>query len=353
MRYTNRGSVFAAVYIQIFFGMIFIAQAAVAGDGKLLRVLFLPFEDEVELNESWDLSVDVPRWFSQTVDTISGYDSAVVPVSFESVDSLIRANKWSYQQLMTAGVMGRLAAKYGADYVVGGTVHHFKVMMRGINADASLQTSHTFGKNTIGQGGSPVMGSMNAFTASVRITADVFDRSGARVTALSLDSEKKEGGLEIWLPFQTDNSELNFYRMRQAPFGSEYFQKSVIGAIMNQFSYTLQTKLKGLRPVVGAQPAAGKQYAEGKILERVGQDVYINLGNDDHLFRGEILQVLKPSRPITCDQGDTLGWVETPAGSIEVRYIKSAHFSQALVRQESDSLQVGWTVRPTAAPNGD
>jgi hypothetical protein len=317
--------------------------------GEPIRVLFLPFQDNVKLNESWDLAFDVPRWFAGTIDTIGGADSTVIGAPFDSVATIMKENGWSASEPLSAAIMRKLAARFSADFVVTGVVHRFKVMNRGLNANAAFTSEHALG-SAVGKGGSTVIGGMHSYNASVHISADIHDKNGVLLKPVTLDTEKKEGGLEVWLPFQTESDEMTFYHMKRSPFGSSYFQKSVIGAVMKQFSRTLHDQIERLEPGdTQASPRSRSAFLEGAILERVGQDVYINLGQKDHLYKGELLQALKPSRPVLGDQGDTLGWIEEPAGVIEVRYIKSAHFSQGAVQEESDSLRAGWTVRPMRA----
>jgi len=195
------------------------------------------------------------------------------------------------------------------------------------------------------------MAGLHSYEASVRIVIRVFEGvTGEEVFSKVLDSERKDGGLNVWLPIQSQNPELDYHEMTKNPFGSKYFQRTILGSIMSLFSHRLRNDLlnshRGLR---GIHPAGTeKQYLEGKVLEQVGRDVYINLGTQDDLFAGELFNVLKPVRAIRGENGDTLGWIEKPVCVIRVKYIRSEHFSQA----ELDScfgavskLEPGWSVR--------
>jgi hypothetical protein len=116
---------------------------------------------------------------------------------------------------------------------------------------------------------------------------------------------------------------------------------------MRHFASGLHRKIASLLPRAETekQAAPSKGFLEGVVLERIGDDIYINLGSDDRLLLGEVLEVLKPVRALTDARGDTLGWAEEPVATVRVRSVKSRHFSQATVEQEADSVRTGWTVR--------
>jgi hypothetical protein len=304
----------------------------------------LPFEDEVKLDEAWDLSVDVPRWFAGAVDTIGARDSSLMSVHFDTTMAILEARGWGREDYLSAKILKRLAARFGADYVICGTVSAFKVIKRSISGDVDFSASHGFGEDGLGRGGTKVYGGLASQKATIKMTVDIYSgRTGELRRQVPLDSEKREGDLQLWLPFQFEHTALDYYRMRNKPFGSEYFLRCVPGAIMKSFAATLRERLLALEPVAGVDSVA-KEYLEGTILDRAGAEVYLDLGIKDNLIPGELLQVLRPVRPVVSG-GDTLGWVERPVGKVKVRYLKSDHFSVASVEEEEDSLEPGWTVR--------
>jgi hypothetical protein len=191
------------------------------------------------------------------------------------------------------------------------------------------------------------MAGLQSYRADIRMTVRIVDgETGKSLRTLELQANEKEGGLEVWLPVQTEESaEINFYHMRNAPFGSVYFHRSVLGAVMKALSLRLHEKLAAVQPPEATAPAA-KEFVEGEILDRIKDEVYINLGTDDHLLLGEMLEVLKPHRAFLDEKGDTLGWSEAPVGTIKIRSLKASHFALAGIVRETDSIRVGWTVRP-------
>lgn len=312
-----------------------------------MTVAFLPFEDNVKLGEAWDLSVDIPRWYSVTVDTIGDNDSLLAVVPFDSVLSLIERNGWKRATYMSEPVLARIALHLDARYVVSGNVDRFKVVKRAINTDGTLTAQHSISEHTVGAGGATVMAGLQSYRAEVSMSARIMDGiTGKPVATCELSSNQKTGGLEVWLPIQTEeNAEWNFYHMRNAPFGSVYFHRSVLGAVMKDLSLRLHQKIAAVEPPKAAAPVA-KEFVEGKVLGRINNDIYINLGTDDHLFLGEMLEVLKPQKAFVNEKGDTLGWSEAPVGTITIRSLKASHFALAGIVEEIDSIQPGWTVRP-------
>jgi hypothetical protein len=334
---------------------------AVACAAAPARVVYLPFEDRVKLKEAWNLALDVPRWFSQTVDTIVPGEAKLAAVPFDSVQALIALNAWKRGDYTAPLAMQRIAARFDARLVVTGTVERFKIIKRALTGDGALGGGHgsvsggSLTTGTVGSeqsGGLPLSASLQSYTARVRMTVSIYDGgSGALLRTESMDLNEKDGGLKIWLPLSIENDEMNFYYMGRSPFGSPYFHKNVAGAMMKECSRRLAQGLAAALPQAPAAPVA-REYLEGKVLDRVGSDVYLNLGSADNLMLGEELEVLKPQRPVLGDKGDTLGWVEAPVATLRVRSVKSSHFSQAGIERADDSVQVGWTVRPKspAAP---
>ena len=326
---------------------LWIALLLVSGlEAATVRVLVLPFEDKVRMKEAWDLSVDVPRWYSGTIDTIGDRDSVIACVPFDSVLALIKRNGWTRAQYMTDAVLVRVCSAFNADFAVTGSVKTFKVIKRAVNTDGDFSASHSMGNAAVGEGGATVMAGLQSYTATVKMTVALHDGRSARVIeTMHFDSEEKDGGIKVWLLTQIDNDEMNFYHMGRSPFGSVYFNKSVPGALMKHFSGRLHERILSEIPAISSQPVKAPEFLEGMVLERVGADVYVNLGTADNLIQGELLEVLKRDRPALNEAGDTLGWIEVPAGTVRVRALKSHHFLQATVVDETAAIETGMTVR--------
>lgn len=327
----------------------FIALLCTAGTnaGASVRVLFLPFDDHVRLDEAWDLSVDIPRWFSQTVDTIGGArDSAVVSVPFDSSLQLLERNGLARREYLEPAAVQRIAAAFDAGLVVTGTVERFKVMKRSLSGDGALAGTHGVSSYAVGGGSLPVTAALQAFSAEVRLNVEIRDgETGSQVQVVPLSVNEKDGGLRLWLPTTPENPELDYYHMSRSPFGSEYFHRNVLGAVMKSCSHSVRQALVSRGTAAAAPVPVKRDYLEGKVLDREGGDIYINLGSADNILLGETFEVLRPDRPVVGDGGDTLGWVEVPAGIIRVRAIRSRHFALASVVEETDALRAGWTVR--------
>jgi len=329
------------------FPVLLISAGAVAAT---TRVAFVPFESSVRLKgTAWDLAADVPRWFSETIDTIAANDTSVRGVPLDTVMSIIRQNGWNAGEYRGApALLGRLASSAGADMIVSGTISRFKLTKRSAFGNVPIDASAQITQTTTGQGGVTVIGSFGSYTADIAISISVREGgSGALLGQMSLDSKDKDAGFNSWFNFQLQNAETDFSRMSDTVFGSRYFHRSVAGLVMKQFSLRLHDKVKELAAAAEKAPASSREFMQGKILERSGDQVYLDLGSGDQLLQGEQLTVLKPDHPLLGDSGDTLGWAEKPAGSVRVRFIKAKHFSQAAIISETDSIQTGWSVRNT------
>jgi hypothetical protein len=333
----------------------------VGAAGASVKVLFLPFNDKVKLNEAWDLSVDVPRWFSVTVDTIAHNDSSVTCVPFDSILKFIKNNQWGRDDYLKPKAMQRLASAFQAQYVVCGTVKKFNVVKRAIDTDGDMVIQHNgFQNGNPGHVSSPVVGGFQSFVAKLLIGVDFYDaRTGKIIDHGEFDSEQKDNGLKIFVPMQTENAELDFDHLSSTPFGSVHFCRTVVGILMKSFSLRVHEKIVSSRskPVASQRDSLRMREGErstadieGKVLERDGNDVYVNLGIEDQLYTGELLEVLKPDHPVRNEKGDTLGWAEKACAQIKIRSIKSTHFSLGTIIQENDTVKAGWTVRLLETP---
>jgi hypothetical protein len=327
-----------------------VSTAAVAGD-EPARVLFIPFHSTVSLHNQWRLEEDVPRWFSQTVDTAATYRHRFETVPFDTVQALIAQNGWSRSTLLTRAVMQRLARYFDASLVVTGDIHTFTVIKRSLNADFPFSSQQEYTQGLAGHGGVMVMGEAHAYVVKIDMDMAVYDPHRARQIAVtSLATDKMRKGIDVWFPFQPDNSVVNFSRMKRTAFGSPSFRKSVLGAVMTTFSQDAGTVIaRNLPQQEKDVAAADKTYLEGTVLQRTRGHVYIDLGSADNLFQGEVLEVTRPGTPFLNARGDTLGWSSEVIATIKVRFIRGRHFSEALIVSQTDSLMPGDRVRSAAA----
>ncbi|MDD5673655.1 MAG: hypothetical protein PHC61_05810 [Chitinivibrionales bacterium] len=336
----------------------FLILAGNAGAAPI-RVIFLPLEDKVKLNEAWDLRVDIPRWFSQTVDTLPSHDSAIACVPFDSVLAAIKDNGWKQSELGQARIKNNLAGRFHANIIVTGTVLKFLVVKQGVNANGSVGNASSIplpvadqSSALQGQGGVGIIGALQSFKAAIHLELDIYaSATGSLLEHAVFNTERKDGGFSVWMPFQIDNSEMNFYYLSRTPFGSEYFHKSVVGALMKNYSAELHRKVAAdFKTAPQLRGNAAAEVKEGKILECNGSEVYLNLGSADSVFAGEIVQIMRPDHVLTGDKGDTLGWVEKEAGSIKIQIVKAAHFSLGFKSSPADSCRSGWHVRVREGP---
>ena len=313
-----------------------------------VSVLFIPFDDKVKLNEAWDLSVDIPRWYSQTVDTIGTHDSLVKCAGFDSVAAFIKRGGWKQARCTTPNVVTKLSSTFGADYVVAGVVQKFVVMKRAANSDGAISAGGALTSSISGRGGTTVSAGIQGYSADISMVLSFYDgRTGALIDNLALDSHQKDGGIKIWLPIQTENDEVNFHYLSRNPFGSSYFHKSVAGAAMRAFSQTVRDKIRALAQVpvsLAAGAGSGRIALTGKILEFAAGDAYINIGLQDLLVAGDTLEVLKQGKPIVVGP-DTLGFTDRIVSMAVIRTVKSDHFSVATVVAGADSVFPGLSVR--------
>ena len=323
------------------------------------RVIFLPFEDKVKMEEPWNLGQDIPRWYSSTLDTIISGDSTIQCVPYDSVLAVIRENNWKRREYLMPRAMHTLASRFDAAALVTGTVTKFEIVKTAVNADGNLGTNNTIpttiageGNVFYGSGGVTVIGGLHQYAAKVSMNLELYAAlSGEVVERFVQSTEQTDGGIKIWLPFQQiDNDELAFDNMARSSFGSAAFCVTLPGALMKQYSAELHGRLTKafLSATVKARVAAANQsveYLEGRVLDRVQSDLYINLGSADGVVVGEQLEITRRDHPLMGPAGDTLGWVQVPIATAKIRFVKAGHFSLATVVAESAIVAAGDAVR--------
>ncbi len=331
--------------------LLAVAWLSIAGSGSAAKIAFFPFESSVTLHNQWDLAHDVPQWFSTTVDSGTGGAVRCSVVNYDTVREFIDRNNWSRQRFLSPQTMQRAGQYLDIDFIITGTISRFTIIKRSLNADIPFTTQQEYSKAFAGHGGVMVMGEANVYIAKIEIDVSIYDaHTGALREVVNLSTEKARQGLDLWLPFQSDNSVLNFSNMKRNPFGSVYFRKSIAGSIMGHFSGKMRmavarTAMSGHEPAERHTMEGDKFFLQGEVLERQGDHLYIDLGSDDNLLQGEMLEVTRKQQPIGSHKADTLGWSHAVAGTVRVRFIRGGHFSEAVIVSEKDSIKSGDFIR--------
>lgn len=317
------------------------------------NVVFLPFDDRVQLKEAWDLEVDVPKWFSRTIDTIAknknDEDFTIKSINFDSIQSFLKSNQWESIDFLEKRALQKIAKQFNCNYIITGKITSFYISRKGISTDAEL----TLGMGSIStnaKGSVPTLGNIQSVHAKIKMVVSIYDgESGALLSTIPLDSDQRDGSLSIITPFQRENAENDYYYLSRTEFGSAYFNKSIAGEIMRDFCLKISASINNYnkpQKIQNTEKELKNNLIEGKILERSGKYIYIDLGLEDKILKGETFEIYRPDHPIKNAQGDTLGWAETLAGTAQIHSIKSSHFSMALILSETDTIRNGWVVRP-------
>lgn len=309
-------------------------------------LLFIPFKDNSSFKGKWNISVDVPRYFS-----VYGRERfRVGTVSPASVLSTAKAAGKDTTTLNDLSSLHELAAHFKTRYIITGTIEEFSIT-RFMVSEVQLA-------------------GYEAFAAEVKIKLTLFDAAqfGASRQAIVYEGEAegivKDKGLGITLfGKQTDRTN-QYWSLDEIAFGSEQFGKTIIGEAMLKCAEDLSTKLERAIPSLVSKSVVlsssvvldsiqtdssiilKRQLINGEIVLVDNDEVFINLGIADGIRVGDILPVFNRGDEIRDPKTNVLlGTKDEKVGEIQITELRAEHLALATIVSGKDSIQPKLRVR--------
>ncbi len=302
-------------------------------------LIVLPFRDESGFTGKWNLAMDMPRFFA----AYAKERFRVGIISPVSVRQYAAEQGIDTARMNTLSVIQKVSERFRTRYVVAATI-----------------TALSINRFTVSE---VQLAGYEAFSAEVRLRYFVYDaaRFGTSRDPLIYEGEAegsvKDRGLGMTLFGKQTERTNQYFALDEVTFGSELFNKTIIGEALFECMDDLSGKLERMIPslvsksvVLSSEAVIDSARNDSTIiLKRIlingdivivdGSDVFINLGSKDGLSIGEILPVYAGSVPITDPKtGELLGSREEKIGEVQIIEIRAEHLSLATIVQGKGTI---------------
>jgi hypothetical protein len=310
-------------------------------------LVFAPFKDHSGFKGKWNITTDIPRLFSAYMKERFRI-GVVTPVS---VASYFRSQNIDSTRFHETMILQQCAEFFNVRYLVVAKILDFSIS-RFMVSEVQLA-------------------GYEAFSAEVKINFTLYDAARAGkpgVNPVVYEGEAegmvKDRGLGITLfGKQTDRTN-EFYSLDELAFGSEQFNKTIIGEALLKCADDLGTKLERAIPTLVSKSVVlsssvvidttsadssivlKRQLVNGEIVLVDGNEVFINLGSQDGVRIGDLLPVIIEGTTLKDPKtGDVLGTKDDTIGEIQIIEIRAEHLALAVIMSGKDNIAPKQRVR--------
>ncbi|MHB1049458.1 MAG: hypothetical protein ACYC09_05195 [Bacteroidota bacterium] len=292
-------------------------------------LLFAPFKDNSGFKGKWNVPVDVPRYLS--VYMKERFRVGIInPVSVWNYAAETAVDSQRVHEIFMAG---RYAERFRTRFVVIGAIEEFSIS-RFMVSEVQLA-------------------GYEAFASTVKIHFVLYDaahggREGAQPIVYEGEAEGtvKDRGLGITLFGKQTDRTSEFFSLDELSFGSEQFNRTILGEALLKCAEELGTKLERAIPMLVSKSvvlssdivvdSAGteseivlrRRLVNGEIVIVDDTEVFINIGSSDGIAVGDILPVYIPGTAITDPKtGESLGSADKKIGEIQIIEVRAERLS--------------------------
>ena len=266
-----------------------------AQDAPSQGFIFLPFQNSSDFTGRWDVGVDVPRFlaaFMKERYRIPTVSPAIVKNFFEE-------QKHEGRSFEDVKFWDALYRTFKVRFLIAGVVEQFEV--------SRFVT------------GQPLLGGYEAFKGSLNISFSVFDLERATQSATAAPikrglatGEYADRSLTLTLFGKQSDRTVEYRDLDKIRFGSEDFNRTVIGQACFQAAENFALEIESAMPVIKAWGMSNPDslLRLGQMLDSIslnfkpttiwgtivfieGESAFINLGSDDGIRQGQQLLVYK------------------------------------------------------------
>ena len=306
-----------------------------------------PFKDNSGFRGKWNVPIDVPRFLSVYMKE-RFHVGVINPVS---VWNFAAENGIDSQRVHEIFLAGRYAEQFRTRFVVIGTIEEFSIS-RFMVSEVQLA-------------------GYEAFSSTVKINVVLYDgahggREGAQPIIYEGEAEGtvKDRGLGITLFGKQTDRTSEFFSLDELSFGSEQFNRTILGEALLRCAEDLGTKLERAIPTLVSKSVvlssdivvdtAGadteivlkRRLVNGEIVIVDGNDVFINIGSSDGIAVGDILPVYIPGAAITDPKtGESLGSTDKKIGEIQIIEVRAERLSLGTIISGKELIQPKHRIR--------
>ena len=302
----------------------------------------LPFKNSTDFEGRWELRVDVPRYLAVYLKAKYG----VLAVSPVVVLGYLHQENLPDDEIDDVKFWNDLYRKFGCRYLVTGTIGLFDV--------SRFTTS------------SAQIGGYEAFKGEVSISYELYDLeatsrsvSAVRYTTGEARGEFADRSLALTLLGKPTDRTVEYRDLDKIPFGSEDFNRTVIGQaclrMADEFTLGLEGKFPILRSkefLSGALTALGTEISDssdivfrGRIVTGIvafleNEAAFVNIGSEDGVRQGQFVSVYSQARTDKDTSDIRFGkGMDRKIGELEIVEIRGPHLSLARIKDGKGEIR--------------
>jgi hypothetical protein len=293
--------------------------------------IVLPFQNETGFNGKWTIATEVPRFLSAYIKERYRIPTA----SSLLVLNFLNEQGLSEESLYDAATWRLLRDRFQIRYLVSGTLLAFDVS-----------------RFTVG---TPNLGGYEAYKGEAALRFELFDL-GVQQTSLprslttgEIRGEYTDRSLALTLFGKPTERTVEFRDLDKIAFGSEEFNRTVIGQACVELSENLCSELESALPAlkrlaIGTVKldslALGTEsdtlslrftFITGFVMFLEGDRLFVNLGSEDGLRKGMVLLVYP--------QRKTPALTEEEVGTVEILEVRGPHLALAHIRSGKGKIR--------------
>jgi hypothetical protein len=298
------------------------------------QLAIFPFEDHSGFKCKWDLGTDIPYFFRSYI--AEKYD---IPVASPNLLKGFLIEKGiedkNYNSL---DLWKEVYKELKIRYIMVGTIKEFNLSK--FNA------------------GFPLLAGYESYSTSQTINFRIYDvKQEKMIISNDLVNSVSDKGLGVTLGGKPTDRNKEYNSIDDIPFGGEDFSKTLIGESMIKLSVELASQIQPyvhlFKPDKSIDYSKLKEdslmlkkgYIYGTIIMLQDEDLFIDLGSSDGLMPGEKLLVYYPEFEKMKNQADKIDVTDKIAGMIEVKEIRSNHFSLCKMIMGQEKLKTKFIVQ--------
>ncbi len=308
------------------------------------QILFTPFQNEASYKGAWDLNTSVPNYIAAY---LRKFDDAKV-LSSTAYLSLAEKEKSKSSVYADLQFASEIADENGFNFIVMGTIKKFEISR--------------FSAGDLATAG------YEAYSCNIETNIKIYNIKTNNVDFSDrINGEASSKGVGLNLLGKPSDEKEEFYSLNRIPFGSEEFNKTLVGQAMFNLCQSLSKEVKRASAdilkrnkkdsltIISVIPdtslddiSLNTEIKKGQIVtyDKSTGEAFVNLGSNNNLKVGEELSVYaKADSLFDPKTHEFLGLSDQKISTLEIIEIRGIKLSLAVVKSNRDKIETGMEVR--------
>lgn len=297
-------------------------------------LVIVPFRDRSGFSGRWNIAMDVPRFLTAYVK--ERFRAGVIGP--QSVAAFAAENGIDSARMHDGFFLRSAAEEFRTRYILDATVDEFSVS-RFMVSEVQLA-------------------GYEAFSATVKLTYTIYDAARFGMTGAppvvyegEAEGTVKDRALGLTLFGKRTDRMTQFFSLDELAFGSEQFNRTILGEAMFQCADELSKRLERAVPelvsrtvvlsgavVIDSTDADStaivlkRRFVTGEVVIVDGDEVFLNVGTLDSVGPGDVLTVYIPGKELRDPAtGELLGTADEKVGEVQIVQVRAERLSLAAI----------------------